>query len=321
MSNTTPAALQAALKNAKSKTRQRAAGPAAPVELATSSKSSRALASRQNGAKSRGPVTPDGLAVSTRNGSTHSVLAFGCITGDELPEQYVATFNSWRETLNPFSPALVQLVHRVADVVHRQERLARLEQSLIEDELEKTLAASEVSKKIHLAKEALEGLQALATLAENVSTSMTVDKVMPLIPPMRHVLELTDKADVPVMVIGKLASAINGFTLNTILEITAESFQAVASACREAERYVQVRISELEIQREQEREKLAMTVLISDSRMLRLLDRYRTRLAREFGLTLNAYEKTRAMALQASSSGSPGPPCVVELKVIKQAAR
>ena len=321
MSDSTPAALRAAVKNAKDDTRRRANRPLDGVGLALSSKSARALVSRENGAKSRGPVSADGLAVSTKNGASHAVLAFGCITGDEQPEAYLATLNNWRETLNPFSPALAHLVHRVADVVHRQGRLARLEQSLIEVELEKTLAASEVSKKLNLAREALEGLQALAVLAENVNTAMTVDMVTPLISPMRHVLDMIDKADVPVVIIAMLAKAIDAFTVDTMLEVTAESFLTIAMACREAEKYTKQRMSELEIEKEHEREKLAMTVLISDSKMLRLLDRYRTRLAREFDLSLDGYEKARTLALQAGSAGSPGAPVTVELKVIGPAAR
>ena len=101
--------------------------PAPPPRL------SRAEAARLNGARSRGPRTPEGKARSARNALKHGLTAqaFALAPGEdgaafqELLDRLVARYR-------PQDEIMAHLVQRLASVMWRQQRADRLEAEVLE---------------------------------------------------------------------------------------------------------------------------------------------------------------------------------------------
>ena len=87
----------------------------------------RIAASRANGAKSRGPVTPEGKARSSRNSVTHGLLQNGIV----LPTENLSTFENmlagYRKELEPESPIEERLIEIMAVADWRRVRLWHIE--------------------------------------------------------------------------------------------------------------------------------------------------------------------------------------------------
>src|SRR5579872_2186828 len=84
-------------------------------------------ASRNNGARSRGPVTPEGKASSSRNSTIHGALAKAVVLHGESRQRFntlVATLNS---SLKPETEIDHLLVGKMAAAHWRQLRLWNLE--------------------------------------------------------------------------------------------------------------------------------------------------------------------------------------------------
>ena len=278
-------------------------------------------ASRRNGGLSKGPATPEGRAIRSMNSVSHALTAFGFLTAEETPEMYQSCTDAWFASLHPTSPGLVHLAHRVVDVAFREARLRRLERHLVDAEVEERLAKSDTSTRLTAVQDALQGLRGLAALAESMTDTVSPDAAARLLPPMRRVCELVDGAEAPAAVTVPLARAVEAFSFDVILEVTVDTFTALAAACRAAETCLAERAADLEQELTVERESLELTVLLSDGKMIRMIDRHRTRLAREFDQVLAAYDRTRKLVGEIESSGSLGALPKVELKVIGRAAR
>jgi predicted RNA-binding Zn ribbon-like protein len=109
--------------------------------------------------------------------------------------------------------------------------------------------------------------------------------------------------------------------LDLVLEVTVDTFTALAAACRAVETCLGERAADLEQELMVERESLEMTILLSDAKMIRMIDRHRTRISKESDQTLAAYDRTRKLVGEIESSGSLGAVPKVELKVISWTAR
>jgi hypothetical protein len=105
---------------------------AAPRAALTVS-NSRAQASRRNGARSRGPKTPEGKARSSRNALKHGLRAEKHVM---LPEEDAAAFEALEaalfEELAPVGALQSLLARRIAVAAWRLERAERLEVELFE---------------------------------------------------------------------------------------------------------------------------------------------------------------------------------------------
>jgi hypothetical protein len=92
--------------------------------------------SRINGAKSKGPKTAEGKAISSKNSIRHGLTA-NCNTllEGESRAEYDIVYNAWTSDLRPMTQAELRLVERIANLDWRQERLIMMETALLNVEL------------------------------------------------------------------------------------------------------------------------------------------------------------------------------------------
>jgi hypothetical protein len=97
-----------------------------------SSTSARALASRQNGARSRGPRSAAGKARVARNALKHGLSARHLVLlDDEDPEAFAAFAAATRRELAPVGQLQADLVARIVTAAWRAHRADRLEAALM----------------------------------------------------------------------------------------------------------------------------------------------------------------------------------------------
>jgi hypothetical protein len=84
-------------------------------------------ASRINGAKSRGPTSPEGKAVSKFNGLKHGLRAEQIVLPGEDPAEFEAERKGWMDDWKPQSHTRAVLVERAAIVSWRLRRSVRVE--------------------------------------------------------------------------------------------------------------------------------------------------------------------------------------------------
>ena len=110
---------------------------------------------RRNGALSRGPKTPEGRAISSRNSLQHGLLSSSIV----LEGEDVALFNRLLETLtseiNPQTEIECHLVENLAVTRWRQLRIWALEKATLENEQENHLQHADPAKRTAKAFEAL----------------------------------------------------------------------------------------------------------------------------------------------------------------------
>lgn len=80
-------------------------------------------ASRANGAKTHGPITPEGKRKSARNSFRHGLLAKAIVFEGESREQFSALLKAFCDELQPQSPIEDLLVQKMAVNQWRQERI------------------------------------------------------------------------------------------------------------------------------------------------------------------------------------------------------
>jgi hypothetical protein len=96
---------------------------------------SRAEAARANGAKSRGPATPDGRAKSSRNSLRHGLSAKSVLLPDESHEQFQLLLDAHIQQFRPTTPVEMDLVEAMALSRWRLRRIWAIETSLFANEL------------------------------------------------------------------------------------------------------------------------------------------------------------------------------------------
>src|SRR5579875_1744280 len=88
-------------------------------------------ASRVNGAKSRGPATPEGKAISRFNGLKHGLRAEEAVLPGEDPAEFEARRQAWIDDWQPRSHTRAVLVDRAALAAWRLHRAAKAEADLL----------------------------------------------------------------------------------------------------------------------------------------------------------------------------------------------
>ncbi|QOV89425.1 hypothetical protein [Humisphaera borealis] len=91
---------------------------------------SRAEQARINGARSRGPVTSAGKAVSSQNALKHGLCARGVLIPGEDPAIYQAFVDDFIEELNAVGSLQVTLAERAAELAWKLKRVPVLETSI-----------------------------------------------------------------------------------------------------------------------------------------------------------------------------------------------
>ena len=79
-------------------------------------------ASRENGARSRGPITPQGKRNSSRNATRHGLLSRTVILPDESEDRFQLLRNGFMDEFQPYTQAQNTLVETLATARWRQLR-------------------------------------------------------------------------------------------------------------------------------------------------------------------------------------------------------
>lgn len=90
-------------------------------------------ASRANGAKSKGPKTPEGKARSSRNSFRHGLLSRCVLLEDESPEHFEALFNQYLLRFDPVDDFEICLIEEMAAAFWRGRRVMAVETRLLDD--------------------------------------------------------------------------------------------------------------------------------------------------------------------------------------------
>jgi len=96
----------------------------------------RSAAARANGARSRGPVTPEGKAISSRNALRHGLLSNIIVLPNESAENFKLLFDMTVERFSPVDDVEMSLVEEMVAAYWRLRRCMAIESSLLTDTLD-----------------------------------------------------------------------------------------------------------------------------------------------------------------------------------------
>lgn len=97
----------------------------------------RLWSSRANGAKSRGPITPQGKQVSSQNATRHGCTAASLVLTNESHDQFRTLLQSYVDELQPATQLEMDLVEQMAVSKWRQRRLWTVETAMLDLEMER----------------------------------------------------------------------------------------------------------------------------------------------------------------------------------------
>ena len=130
---------------------------------------SRSEAARRNGAKSRGPVTPEGKLASAQSNLKHGLFAEAVTIDGESAERFTALQASLFERLRPEGPIEIALVENMVMCRWRQMRLWVMEKAALNYEMRKQAAANQGEDKPTRAALALRALSDETRSLENLN--------------------------------------------------------------------------------------------------------------------------------------------------------
>src|SRR5580698_5723194 len=94
-------------------------------------------ASRTNGSKSHGPVTPDGKATSSRNATTHGMLSATIVLKGESTDRFFELLAGLLEEFQPQTLFEESLIENMAVARWRQMRIWGMEKAAMEHEMQR----------------------------------------------------------------------------------------------------------------------------------------------------------------------------------------
>ena len=127
-------------------------------------KLTRAEIARINGAKSRGPVTPEGRAKSSMNAVRHGMTAKTLILCNENQDQFLEIMNAYFEYWQPTNQVEVDLITEMVGARWRLRRTWRYETALLDLEMDEQAPAFE--KRFQTYDEEMRGGLAFASLVD-----------------------------------------------------------------------------------------------------------------------------------------------------------
>ena len=133
--------------------------------MASQSKSD---AARENGKKSRGPITPQGKKNSSRNALKHGLTAESVVLPAESEHDFEELLQAHFDIYKPANAVEMDLVQTMALARWRLRRIATLESSLFENEL--AFCQKEIDEKF----ETISDLGRLAFVFEKQTTSLAL---------------------------------------------------------------------------------------------------------------------------------------------------
>src|SRR4051794_24522683 len=99
-------------------------------------KLTRAESARINGAKSRGPKTPEGRAKSSMNAVSHGITAKTMILQNENPEEFQKMLKGYSEDLQPATQTEMEQVSKLVAARWRLRRIWRYEDAMLDIEMD-----------------------------------------------------------------------------------------------------------------------------------------------------------------------------------------
>lgn len=90
---------------------------------------------RANGAKSRGPITPEGRAASSRNSIRHGLTAKSVVLPTESTEEFQLLRDAYVDQFHPQSQVEMELVETMAVARWRLRRIVTIETTLLGTEM------------------------------------------------------------------------------------------------------------------------------------------------------------------------------------------
>ena len=123
------------------------------------------LSSRANGAKSRGPVTPEGKRISARNAVRHGLLAETVLLSNESRESFAALLAAYTEKFQPRDEVEADLVEEMVVAKWRQRRLWSMEAAALDHRMDKK--RGEVDKEMEKTDEPTRSALAFSSLESN----------------------------------------------------------------------------------------------------------------------------------------------------------
>jgi hypothetical protein len=99
-------------------------------------KLTRSETSRLNGAKSRGPVTPEGRAISSLNAASHGLTAKTLILRNENEAHFVEIMNAYFDYFQPSNQVEVDLISEMVAARWRLRRVWRYETAILDIEMD-----------------------------------------------------------------------------------------------------------------------------------------------------------------------------------------
>jgi hypothetical protein len=100
------------------------------------SKLTKAESSRLNGAKSRGPVTPEGRHNSSLNAASHGLTAKTLILRNESQAHFLEIMNAYLEYLQPSNQIEIDLISEMVAARWRLRRVWRYETAILDIEMD-----------------------------------------------------------------------------------------------------------------------------------------------------------------------------------------
>ena len=162
-------------------------------------KLNRSESARINGAKSRGPVTPEGKQRSSLNAVRHGLLARSVCLTSEDPEKFQELLQDYLDLLQPANNVELRLVEQIASAAFRLERFAGTEAALFDLEMNKQTAETDTAARFALAFKSLADNSKSLSLYLRYEAAITrqYDRAMKQLLTLRTKLPATAPAERP----------------------------------------------------------------------------------------------------------------------------
>ena len=131
-------------------------------------------ASRTNGSKSQGPTTPEGKAISSRNGVTHGLCGRDVVLGNENPELWQAVRNAFTNHWQPANEMEVLMVDELAATHWKLMRAESIETATLNFEMD--VLREEIEKTFKRVDEQTRQAVAFKSLADQSKTLAALDR-------------------------------------------------------------------------------------------------------------------------------------------------
>jgi hypothetical protein len=135
------------------------------------------IAARQNGARSNGPITPDGKNRSSANSTSHGLTGRSnrtLVLANESPDQFHAFKQRYHDQFAPVGQAEVDLVDEMLAAKWRQRRAWAIETALIDVEMD--LQASAIAERFSRIDEPIRTALATKELTDNGKALATIQR-------------------------------------------------------------------------------------------------------------------------------------------------